>query len=452
MKEQNYSLSKLIKEKASTFKEWLSKEELFRVYSHLDADGISSSTIMINLLKSQGKMFQLTIIEQLSKEMIKDIKANGGPVILLDFGSGQLDKLKKIISKRKILIIDHHQPQGSLESKNLIHINPCLAGIDGGTQVSASGVCYLFSKQFKQNSFNASIAIIGAQGDLQELNSSINSAIISESVLEQRQDLDVYGLNTRPIHKALEYATDLIPDVSGDETSTVNFLTELKIPLKDGDDWMTINELSSEEKQRLISNIIIKRSKLENPEDIFHTVYELEIGKKRSISEWSAVLNACGRMNMPSMGVSALLNPSYENKIDVVLKEYRKTIAEGLRWLESNMKNADFIKETDNALYFISKEMINYKIIGTLCSIKSMDLKKKFIVGFADNNDVTKVSVRRSGHSELKACDLVINAVAGLGEGGGHAQAAGANIKKGCELDFIKKFEKAFKTEKGLLN
>ncbi|MBD3312030.1 hypothetical protein GF352_01065 [archaeon] len=439
------SFNKAVKKTADTLRKWLGKKELVRVYTHLDADGISSGTIMIRLLKSLGALFQLTIIEQLTDEHINEIKKEGGLLVLLDFGSGQLSKLKDIIKKRKTLIIDHHQPQASFKSKNLVHLNPCLHGLDGGSQVSTSGLCYLLSKEFHHDKFNASLAIIGAQGDLQEMDSSINSSIINKSSLEQRQDLNIYGLNTRPVHKAIEYADGLVPGVSGDETSCVNFLKELKIPLKDGDDWRTINDLTSEEKQRLISSIIVKRSGLKKPEDIFRTVYELKIGRNRSTSEWSAVLNACGRMNMPSMGVSALLNPSYENKIDVVLKEYRNTIAEGLRWLEENMDNKELVKETKKALFFIAKDKVNYKVVGTLCSIKGPMSNKEFIVGFADNKDKTKVSVRRVGESEIKASDLVIKAAKGIGEGGGHAQAAGASIERDKEEVFIKHFNKALK-------
>lgn len=439
------SFNKAVKDAAIAFKKWIKDNKFFRVYTHLDADGISSSTIMIRLLKQQGRLCQVSIIEQLTDEYIAEIKTSGGPLVLLDFGSGQLEGLKRIIKGRKVLIIDHHQPQSSFESDNLIHLNPCLFGIDGGTQVSASGLCYLFSKEFYHDGFNASLGIIGAQGDLQEMDSSINSSIINESTLDQRQDLDIYGLNTRPLHKALEYADNLIPGVSGDESSCVNFLKELSIPLKDDDDWRTINDLTSDEKQRLISGIIVKRGGLEQPEDIFRTVYELKIGRKRSTSEWSAVLNACGRMDMPSMGVSALLNPSYENKIDVVLKEYKNTIAEGLRWLEDNLGNEDFVRETEKALFFIAREEVNYKVVGTLCSIKGPVTGKDFIVGFADNEDKTKVSVRRVGSSKIKASDLVIKASADIGEGGGHAQAAGASIKKGKEEVFIKQFNKALK-------
>jgi single-stranded DNA-specific DHH superfamily exonuclease len=203
--------------------------------------------------------------------------------------------------------------------------------------------------------------------------------------------------------------------------------------------------LSSDEKQKLISSIIVKRGSLKNPEDIFRTVYELEVGKKRSVSEWAAVLNACGRMNMPSMGISALLNPLYEKKIDVVLKEYKNTIAEGLRWLEENMDKPEFVKQTKKALFFIARDKINYKIVGTICSIKSPYLNKEFIVGFADDGENTKVSVRKASDSKLKASDLVIKAAKNIGEGGGHAQAAGAIIKKGKEDEFIKKFNAALK-------
>ena len=85
-------------------------------------------------------------------------------------------------------------------------------------------------------------------------------------------------------------------------------------------------------------------------------------------------------------------------------------------------------------MFFVTKDNINYKLIGTLCSIKSMESDKEFIVGFADNDEATKVSIRRTTPDGLKASDLVIKACEGIGEGGGHAQAAGATIQKGKEL------------------
>ncbi|MFA5406418.1 MAG: DHH family phosphoesterase [Candidatus Nanoarchaeia archaeon] len=433
---------------AKQFSELLKKESFFRVYSHLDADGLSSAAIMIKFLKSQGKQFQLSIIEQLTDDEIKKISPKGCSLILLDFGSGQLEKLNEIINGRQVIIIDHHQVQGKIKHDNLIHVNPCLDGVDGGTKVSASGMTYLFLKNLGAKSDSASIALIGAKGDLQELDSTLNASILKDSTLEERQDLNVYGLNTRPVHKALEYSNEgFIPGVSGSETASVNFLNDLNISLKNGDDWRTINDLSSNEKQDLISGIIVKRSELDQPANIFRSVYELSIGRKRSIDEWAAMLNACGRMNMPSLGISALLNPSYEQKVEVVLKSYRNIIAEGLQWLENNFNNPEFVKQTKRALYFIAGNKINYKIIGTLCSIKNNDSGKEFIIGLAESDNIIKVSVRKSGSSDLKASDLIIKAVKGIGEGGGHAQAAGANIKKGSEQEFINNFEKVLKGE-----
>ncbi len=439
--------NELINNQSKKFNQWLEQNNFFRVYTHFDADGISSGTIMINFLKSKLKGFQLTIIEQLNDENIKKIKEKGNPLILLDFGSGQLNKLKHLINNRQVLIIDHHQPQGEITSNNLIHINPCLINLEAGSKVSASGVTYLFLKKIGVNESNASLALIGARGDFTPINSVFNNQILKDSNLTERKDLNIYGLNSRPLHKALEYTEEnFIPNISGDETACVNLLNELNIPLKEGSDWRTINDLTSKEKQELISAIIIKRAGLSNPEDIFTTVYELSIGRKRSLSEWSAVLNACGRMNMASMGVSALLNPSYENKIDVVLKEYKNLIAEGLRWIDSNENNNNFIKKTSKAFYFIAKKNINYKIVGTICSIKSNGFNKEFIVGFADNENNTKVSVRRVINNGLKASELVIKACKGIGEGGGHPQAAGATIIKGKESEFINRFEEQLNT------
>lgn len=430
--------------KAGNFNEWLEKESFFDVYSHLDADGLSSAAVMINFLKIKNKMFQLRIIEQLSEEEITKIPSKKNALILLDFGSSQLRKLKEIYSSRRVLIIDHHQPQGDADSDNLIHVNPCIHGIDGGAMVSASGVTYLFLKNLCANKFMASLALIGASGDVQELSTSLNSSILMDSNLEERKDLNIYGLNMRPLHKALEYTQpEFIPGVSGDETSAVNFLNELRIPLRKGDDWRTISELTSKEKQDLISAIIVKRASTSFPEDIFRTVYELSIGKKRGVDEWSSILNACGRMSSPSIGISALLNPDYESKVEDILRNYKNLIINGLSWLESNNKNPDFVKETSKAFYFNAGKEINHKIIGTLCSIKSNELSKEFIVGLASNGEITKVSVRKTGLTPLKASDLVIKASFGIGEGGGHVQAAGASIKKGSEQAFIDAFENA---------
>lgn len=426
---------------AGKFKAWLNNESFFSIYSHFDADGLSSAAVLINFLKSHGKLFHLTVLEQLTEDEIKKIPLKGSVLVFLDFGSGQLRKLSEFFSDRKVLILDHHQPQGEVNTGNVIHVNPCIQGLDGGALVSASGVTYLFLKRLGANNMMASFALIGASGDVQELTASINSSILRDSILEERKDLNIYGLNVRPIHKALEYTdAGFIPGVSGDETGAVNFLNELRIPLKKGEEWRTIGDLTSKEKQDLISGIIVKRG---GDSEVFRTVYELSIGRKRGIDEWASILNACGRMGLPSVGVSALLNPEYESSVDEILRGYKNLIVDGLNWLESNTRNPDFVRETDKAFYFIAGDAINYKIVGTLCSIKSSGLNKEFIIGLANNGEVTKVSVRKTGVTSLKASDLVIQAVLGIGEGGGHMQAAGASIKKGSEFTFIEAFEKA---------
>ncbi len=431
---------------AEKFRQWLDKEKVFKVYSHFDADGISSAAVMASFLKSKGRIFSVTIVEQLSEDIIKGIPLEGEPLILLDFGSGKLKSILKIAEKRKVLILDHHQPQGKVKSDNLIHINPCLHDLDGGSEISASGVTYLFAREIMgPDPFLASISLIGARGDLISVETPLNSMILKESSLVARKDLKIYGLNSRPIHKALEYTDkDFIPGVSGDETACVNFLNEIGIKIKKGEEWRTINDLSSEEKQKLVSAIIVRRRELDKPEDIFMDTYELKVGKRRTLNEWAALLNACGRMKLPSLGMSALLNPDYEKKVSVVLEEYSKIIGEGLKWLEENKGNSDLIKETSSAFYFLGGEDINPHIVGTLCSIKAPEIGKKFIVGFASKDDVTKVSIRRI-NSDLKASDLAVISSEGIGEGGGHAQAAGAFIKKGSEEIFIKNFEKALK-------
>ena len=268
---------------AKRFKKWLKSESKWEVYSHLDADGISSAAIIINYLKNYSmSQFRLRIVQQLDDEVIKEIEKSKLPTILCDLGTGQLSRLKKAINNNKIVILDHHQPEKLLNHDNLIHINPCLHGVDGSKTISASGVIYLFLKEAGLNNpLMASIALIGAKGDGQDVKAGLNYQILKQSSIKEPKDLNVYGHNLRPVHKVLEYSNDYeIPGITGNETNAVMMLQELGIKLKNEEtgEWRTLSDLTSNEKQRLISGVIIKRKNLDNPEDVFKTVYEFNIG------------------------------------------------------------------------------------------------------------------------------------------------------------------------------
>jgi RecJ-like exonuclease len=243
-----------------------------RVISHYDADGITSAAIMVSALFREGRDFHLTIIKQLSEEIIQKLAEEKPRIIVfLDLGSGHLDAIQKYLNDSVVVISDHHQIQGTEISKNLLHLNPVNFGIT--EDVSGSGTTYLLARVMSdQNKDLSELGIIGAIGDsqmgsigpewgLSGLNKEILADAVNSGKIKLQKGLRLWGRYTRPIHKALEYSMDPnIPGISGSESGAVQFLQELKIELKREDgSWRTLADLTPEEQQKLASGIITER-------------------------------------------------------------------------------------------------------------------------------------------------------------------------------------------------
>ena len=116
-----------------------------------------------------------------------------------------------IYGDKDVIILDHHIPE-EIETKNICHVNPHLAGIDGSKEVSGAGVVYFFAKALnKKYEDLAHIALIGAVGDIQEdngfkkLNQDILDKAISLGKVTVEKGLRIFGAQTRALHKALEF-------------------------------------------------------------------------------------------------------------------------------------------------------------------------------------------------------------------------------------------------------
>jgi len=443
----NDSFKALLTKSADKFLAELESSDSVRVFAHHDADGLCSAALMIEFLRFKNKKFHLTILPQIESRNIKQLEGKG-LLVLCDFGSGQLNELKDVIKSRKVLILDHHQFDQANNDDNLIHVNPYLSGVNGNSGVSASGVAYLFIKH-TGFSPNAVIALIGASGDYQDVNGfkDLNQEIINEccGVIE-RKDLRIYGANTRPIHKALEYSSIIIPGVSSSGSGSINFLQELGIELMKDGEWRTISDLTSSEKQKLISAIIIKRNGVDKPEDIFTTVYEAvnENGFRRNLREFSSLLNACGRLGRASIGISVLMNKDYDELALEVNKEYKELITQSLNWFENNKSKC---LETDRVFYLRAGDGIKPAVIGTICSILSNSgvINKDLIIGMALDNGLIKVSARKARDNDFNIGLALKKAIYGIGEGGGHNDAGGAYINKESVELFINNIEKILK-------
>ena len=239
-----------------------------RIICHLDSDGLSSASILTKTLSRENLDFSLSIFKGLTREAVRMLSMEDySYYIFADLGTGQLNDINELLHDRTIFILDHHELQGD-SKENIYHLNPCLYGIDGGKDICGAGITYLFCKALNEkNKDLAHLAVIGAIGEVQEkkgftgLNQEILKDAILSGKLEVRTGLRMFGFQTRPIHRVLQYSTDpYIPGVTGDESGAIDFLQSLSIELKDDyGEWRKLVNLNEDEMKKLITAIILKR-------------------------------------------------------------------------------------------------------------------------------------------------------------------------------------------------
>ncbi|MEM5772909.1 MAG: DHH family phosphoesterase [Candidatus Aenigmatarchaeota archaeon] len=453
-----------IERSAKIFKSIISQKKV-KIISHIDADGITSASILSKMLLRMNKNFELKFVKQLTRSKIDRIKFTENDIFILsDLGSGQLNFLKDIFEKTQVFILDHHEPV-EYKHLNLFHLNPILFNEE---EISSSMICYLFAKNVSiQNTDLIDLAIVGAIGDEQDEGWRLKG--LAGKILEEAEILGkvvvtkgirLYGRNTRPIHKSLEHSFDpFIPGITGSESQAVQFLSELGISVKENGEWKKLKDLTIEEQQKLASAIILERLKFSQPNavDIFGEIYTLlEMEEElQDAREFATLLNACGRTNKLDFGLRLCLNGNKNEEIWSIMEEYKKQISESLRLL----REGNIALSTRNANFILAENKIPDTLIGTITSIalnSNIFQNKKPIFGLAETEEnCLKVSARAS--KELKNINLkeILDYVTKKigGEAGGHAHAAGALIDKSLQNDFVNiidsKLGEIFGKEKG---
>lgn len=444
-----------IKKVVDEFKK-IDKKEVIRVISHLDADGISAASIMIKCLNNDNRKYSISIIQQIKKDIVKSLaKEPYKCFIFTDIGSGEIKDIEELFKGKKVFILDHHEPEKlDVESDNVFLVNPHKFGIDGGEEVSGSGVVYLFASCLdkKMEDF-AHISIIGAIGDMQEhngfkkLNNEILKTAVERGKIKVIRGLRLFGAQTKPLHKVLEYCTDpFIPGVTGSESGAIQFLHNIGINPKHGKEWKKVTHLTKEEMKNLVTGVILKRLDEKNPDDVLGNVYILKEEKEESptkdAKEFSTLLNACGRLDKASLGIGACLGDKrIKKKAIYLMSDYKREIINSLKWYDQN-KTSNFVTKGEGYIIINAQDQIRSTLIGTLASIlsKSNGTKEKFIASMAQLIDgTTKVSLRMCGVNDgVNLKQIIVDILKDMPncETGGHANAAGALIPTDMEEEF----------------
>lgn len=425
-------------------REAIEKMDNVLVVHHYDADGLSSGALISAALEKMGKDYTRLCYRKLSSKELQEISERKEKnVIFADFGGGVQEELAKM-GKKDIVIIDHHQ----CEDGPILQVNPRFSGIDGSHELSGASAAY-FTFGFHDL---APIGIVGAVGDVQWPLHSWNRRMLEEGkrvgVVRAYRDLCMFGKVSRPLVQFLLFSMDpLLPGLTGNEQGVLAFYEGLEISVKKDNKWRTYMDLSEDEKLRLRSALVAylcEKGHKRNAESIIGEVYELltypENTEMRDASEFSTLLNACGRHDEPNVGVNVMLKreDAYE-RAKALLELHRKMLRDGVEHAEKSVVDM-------GAFYFIDgRGIINDGIIGVVAGMLYGTIRpdKPVLAVALDTEGNIKISAR--GTRALVANGLNLGkslekAAVGIGVGGGHDIAAGASVQPDKLNEFLKRF------------
>ncbi|KDE57699.1 recombinase RecJ [Halostagnicola sp. A56] len=472
--------------------------------SHIDADGLTSAAIAASALERAAIPFETVFEKQLDEKAIAAIAARKYDTVLFtDFGSGQLDVIGEHEDAGAFtpVIADHHQPA---DRETEYHLNPLLFGINGASELSGAGASYVLARALAETSEYsespngtaatdggtparahaatngppaggttarsdnrdlAALAVVGAVGDMQAAGGELhgaNEGIVEEGVeagvLETATDLAIYGKQTRPLPKLLEYATDVyIPGISNDSNGALRFLDGLDLELKRDGEWRRWSGLTGEEKQTVASALVqravskgVPASKIDGLVGTSYVLSGEPVGTElRDASEFSTLLNATARYERADVGLGVCLG-NREGALErarTLLRNHRKNLSKGI-----DLVTQEGVTTETHVQWFDAGDRIRETIVGIVAGMAMGNdgiATDKPIFAFAEktgskgDDGEIKVSARGTHSLVRKGLDLsvVMSEAAGAvgGDGGGHDVAAGATVPAGKPPAFIER-------------
>lgn len=403
-----------------------------RLVSHNDADGIASAGIMAHVLLRANIPFVATIVPRLNEAAVEHISAQQCELaVLCDMGSGQPELVDGL---GDVVVLDHHRPVGE---RHALEVNPHLVGIDGSFELCASGVCYLVARAAARlggwsHEDLVGLAVAGMVGDKQRMQGP-NIEIVNEGV-SNGQLVPMRGLKVPdyPVEELFMRCHEPYLDITGDLQACRSFAAGL------GLDGKRVSELTDEEGMRLADAVALKMLKGPHP-----SIVELLVGEHYrapsevvpSTIELAELIGACGKLGRAGLGIALCLRDA--NVLDEarsVLETHERIVLEAIKRVEGSMREMKWLRwaaaDELKAAGVVSSTLLRYKYPPD-----------KPLVLLSIQGSEVKVSARgtkglvRSGLDLASALSKAAELVGG--RGGGHAVAAGAEIPRGVEKQFI---------------
>ena len=237
------------------------------VITHIDADGITSGSIIATALARLGARYSIRAVSDMNPGIIERMRIeNRDFYVITDLGGGWASDLRKALDDRWA-IIDHHQiPEQEILTDDGQILNAWKYGIDGGREVPAGGMAYMIANALdKKNRDLSCIAVVSAVADRQDqgdkrslagLNSEILKTAQSLGLISAELDIMLTGRETRPLHEALAYTSFPYMDgLTWNREGCHALLKNAGIKLKEDGRWRVLAEFSQGEKSAILDAI-----------------------------------------------------------------------------------------------------------------------------------------------------------------------------------------------------
>lgn len=415
----------------------IDNDDIIRLVSHNDADGISAAAVLANALNEEKIRYHVTIVPRLKEDVIDSLRDDKSSLfIFTDMGSAYIKELNTF--KNDVIVADHHQVNDAEPESNLVHVNPHLFGVDGSKELSGSGASYLIARGLGKKHLSY-FALIGAFGDMQGQDGfkGMNQLIVEDAkesgVLETHEGLKIVSKSSEPLYKSLAYTfSPPLPGITGDLTGAREFLEKMNLSY-----GIKFTDLEGEERD-LLKDALINV----NP-DIFGICYTVpkETPLLRDLEEYAYILDACGKNKKFGTALGIALGER-ERVLDIAVdlqRKYRDQIVRGLQWAKK-----EGAEQLNSIQYLYSEDKVLKSVMGTIASIglsAQIFDNSKPILGLSRLHKDIKISGRtvrdmvERGVNLGKALQDASNNFAG--QGGGHDIAAGAMIPYEAKDNFL---------------
>ncbi|HKZ61925.1 MAG TPA: DHH family phosphoesterase [Nitrososphaera sp.] len=434
------------------------------VITHLDADGITSGSIVACAFARMGARYSVRAVSDMNPSVVEKMKSeNRDFYVITDLGGGWASHLRKALGD-KWVVIDHHQiPEEEMLTDDAGQIlNAWKYGIDGGRHVPAGGMAYMVGSALDRKNRDLSrIAVVSAVADRQDQGEKKSFIGLNAEILKTAQslglvsvDLDIMltGRETRPLHEALAYTSfPYIDGLTWNREACHALLRNAGIKLKDNGRWRVLAELSQEEKSSIldaIAKFVAASNKTSTRvlDDLVGYVYTLASEDKRSqlrdAREFSTMLNACGRIGKAGVGIAicmgdrnAMLGAGEEiaGAYRTMLRNYISAIFSEKWRLVDDGRNA-FV----NGDGLLAEDMLG-AVSSLLSGSPSLSGRLLFVRTLTRDGTYRFSSRKCLGCNSQANLGLIMRhyAEAFKGAGGGHSAAAGCRIPSNALEDFL---------------